>query len=90
MMALYQVIMPLKHKSLPDLIVDLEKKNKNNSAASYTFLNTYFMDSMKLTDEEAKSLLPLKTVCSLFQGSMHSAGIVSYVIHSTVFFKNKS
>ncbi len=57
--------MPLKHQSLPELLIDLEQEDHTKSVASYTFRNTFFMDSMKLTEAKVESLHSAKNVYCL-------------------------
>ncbi len=69
---LYQVIMPLKHLSLAQLLFDLEEENQTKQVASYTFRNTYFMDSMKLTDTEVESSQSTEMMHCILQDCLQS------------------
>ena len=49
----FQVIMPLRHLNLLDLLKELEKKGPDK--ALYSFKNTYFMDSMLSKDQYSQN-----------------------------------
>ncbi len=69
---LYQVIMPLKHQSLAELLFDLEEENQTERVASYTFRNTFFMDSMKVTDTEVESSQSTEMMHCILQDCLQS------------------
>ncbi len=64
--------MPLKHLSLAQLLFDLEEENQTKQVASYTFRNTYFMDSMKLTDTEVESSQSTEMMHCILQDCLQS------------------